>query len=145
MISPERTILLVEDCEDDVLFMQNAMRRAGFINPVQVAVDGQKAMDYLGGLGKYSDRESFPMPCLVLLDLKLPKASGFEVLEWIRADTKLRSLPVVILSGSSLIRDTERAHEKGANSYLVKPPTKESLEGVEKVVGECWVREEAGN
>src|SRR3954451_11936983 len=116
--------------------MQHAMRRAGFVNPLQVAMDGQRAMDYLGGSGEFSDRETFPMPCLVLLDLKLPRVSGFEVLEWIRANTELSRLPVVVLSRSHLIQDMDLAREKRANSYLVKPPTKELLEGVEKVVEE---------
>ena len=136
----ERTILLVEDSDDDVFFMQDTMKRAGLVNPLQVVRDGQQALDYLGGLGKYGDRRLFPMPCLVLLDLKLPRVSGFEVLASIRAKHDLGKLPVVILSGSKLPVEVALAEENGATFYLSKPPTKESLEALEGIVGKCWLR-----
>ena len=78
------TILLVEDEVNDVFFMKHAFEEVGILNPLQVAVDGQEAMDYLGGHGAYADRERFPLPCLTLLDLKLPRVMGLEVLQWIR-------------------------------------------------------------
>src|SRR4051812_1826794 len=81
MDSDGRTVLLVEDTEDDVFFMKDTMKRAGLLNPLQVVGDGRKAIDYLNGNGGYSDRKRFPFPCLVLLDLKLPEYSGFEVLD----------------------------------------------------------------
>jgi CheY-like chemotaxis protein len=141
MDSDGRTILLVEDTEDDVFFMKDTMKRAGLLNPLHVVRDGSKAIDYLNGSGGYSDRKQFPFPCLVLLDLKLPEYSGFEVLDWIRAQAGMKQLPVVVLSGSEIVRDLSLAYQKGANSYVVKPPTREKLEALTKAVGECWLRE----
>jgi CheY-like chemotaxis protein len=138
------TILLVEDNEDDVFFMRDTMKRAGFMNPLQVVTDGRRAVDYLSGSGIYGDRKLFPMPCVVFLDLKLPKMNGYEVLAWIRAKDELRHLPVGILSGSNLVIDIVLARDKGATFYLAKPPTKDALEGLEKIVGTCWLRAKAG-
>src|SRR3954469_18637827 len=100
-----KTILLVEDNEDDVFALRRALKKAQIANPVQVAEDGQKAVDYLAGVGHYADREEYPIPRLVLLDLKLPYRNGMEVLAWIRQQRSLDSLPVVILSGSDEARD----------------------------------------
>ena len=79
-----KTILQVEDDPNDVFFLQHAMKKAGVANPVQVATDGQQAIDYLRGVGKFADRKKFPLPCLILLDLKLPHVMGLDVLKWIR-------------------------------------------------------------
>src|SRR5438105_2103316 len=103
------TILLVEDSADDVFFLQRALKKAQIENPLQVVVDGQQALDYLGGVGNYSNRKEFPLPCLLLLDLKLPRVNGFEVLGWIRQQASLSSLPVVILTSSGEQRDRKRA------------------------------------
>ena len=116
------TILLVEDSADDVFFLQRALKKAQIENPLQVVVDGQQALDYLGGVGNYSNRKEFPLPCLLLLDLKLPRVNGFEVLGWIRQQASLSSLPVVILTSSGEERDRKRAAELGAKAYMVKPP-----------------------
>ena len=115
-------ILLVEDTADDVFFLRRALKKAQINNPLQVAVHGQEAIDYLAGNGNYGDRTKFPLPALVLLDLKLPFVDGFEVLAWLRTQPCLVTLPVVILTSSSEERDRRRAAELGANGYLVKPP-----------------------
>ena len=94
------TILLVEDSADDVFFMERAMKTAKFSATLKVAKDGQVALDYLGGKGEFADREKFPMPCLVLLDLKLPHVLGLDILKWIRNQPALQGLPVVVLSSS---------------------------------------------
>jgi CheY-like chemotaxis protein len=102
-------ILHVEDRDEDVFLLKYAFKRAGIENPVQVATDGQMAIDYLAGVGKFADRQQFPMPCLVLLDLKLPHKMGMEVLEWIRQQPSLKSLIVIILSSSVYEGDIQRS------------------------------------
>ena len=124
------TILLVEDSEDDVFLMRIALKKSGINNPLQVVGDGQRAVDYLAGTGDYSDRERFPLPFVVFLDLKLPYIHGFEVLSWIRQQPQLIAVPVVILTGSAEPRDRVKADALGARSYLVKPPTPDVLTGV---------------
>jgi CheY-like chemotaxis protein len=115
------SILLVEDSPDDVLLVQRAFRKVGATSPMHVVPDGEQAMAYLAGIGVYADRDRHPLPSLVLLDLKLPRRSGFEVLEWVRRQPGLRRLPVVVLTGSDEAADVDRAADLGANSYLVKP------------------------
>ena len=88
-----RTVLLVEDSEDDVFFMRLAWEKAGVSNPLQVVQDGQQALDYLAGAGKFVDRQEYPLPCLVLLDWKLPYLMGVEVLKWIRQQPPFKTLP----------------------------------------------------
>jgi CheY-like chemotaxis protein len=113
-------ILLVEDDENDIFFMERGMKEAGITRRLQVVMDGQEAIDYLGGTGEYSDRDRFPLPCLVMLDLKLPRVMGLEVLKWIRRQPELETLIVIIMSSSKLAPDIAMAYRLGANSYLVK-------------------------
>jgi two-component system response regulator len=131
-------ILLVEDDLNDVFFMQQAMRKAGIVNPVQVATDGQKAIHYLEGTGAFSDRDKFPLPCLVILDLKLPIVMGLDVLKWIRMRPEL-GVPVIILSASSNEADIEAAYRLGANAYLVKPNAVEKLVAIARSIKEFWL------
>jgi DNA-binding response OmpR family regulator len=121
MAVTERTILLVEDDSNDVLLLERAVRKANLPLTLREVSDGELAMQYLSGEGAYADRARFPWPDLVLLDLKLPKRSGFEVLEWIRAQQACKRLPVAVLSSSRHHRDIDRAYDAGANSFLVKP------------------------
>jgi DNA-binding response OmpR family regulator len=107
-------ILHVEDEESDLILLKLAFEQACISLPLQVAADGQMAIDYLSGL-------KFPLPCLVLLDLKLPRKSGFEVLEWLRAQPLLRRIVVIVLTSADHELDIIRAFELGANSYVVKP------------------------
>lgn len=116
-----KCILHVEDDEPYVFLLQLMFERAGITSPVHAVSDGQMAIDYLAGAEVFADREKHPLPCLVLLDLKLPKVSGFEVLKWIRQQPGLRRLVVVMLSSSAQPEDIERAYELGANSYIEKP------------------------
>ncbi len=120
-------ILLVEDNEDDAFFMQRALRQAGIEHQLQIAGDGQQALDYLGATGKYSDRSAYPLPSIVFLDIKLPYKSGLEVLAWIRQQPDFEKLIVIILTSSSEPVDLKRAYQLGANSFVVKPPTPEQL------------------
>src|SRR3954468_6378149 len=113
--------LLVEDEQDDAVLIQRAFRRAKFLNPLQVVRSGEEAMLYLKGEGRYSNRAEFPLPALVLLDLRMHGVDGFELLAWIRSQENLRALRVVVLSGSDAMTDVNRAYHLGANSFLVKP------------------------
>jgi CheY-like chemotaxis protein len=122
-----QTILLVEDSEDDVFLMQRALQKAHLTFPLQIAADGQQALDYLAGHGKFTDRARHPVPALVFLDLKLPYVHGFEVLAWIRGNAALQNLPVVILTSSPEERDRKKAEQLGVSGYLVKPPTREMI------------------
>lgn len=115
------TILLAEDSPADVLLIQRAVRKASVADPIEVVGDGDQAVAYLAGEGAFADRARFPLPGLLLLDLKLPRRSGFEVLAWLRAQPGLRRLPVVVLTSSRLSADVNQAYDLGANGYLVKP------------------------
>lgn len=126
-MNPCSPLLLVEDNEDDVFIFQRAFRRAGLVLPLQVASDGQEAIDYLSGIGRYGDRDLHPMPTMIFLDLKLPRRSGHDVLAWISSQTDLPPLPVIILTSSAEQRDLQRARELGALHYLVKPPSPTAL------------------
>jgi two-component system response regulator len=117
----ERPILLVEDNPDDEEFTLRALQRAKITNPVIVVHDGSEAVDYLFGLGAHARRDASPPPAVVLLDLKLPKLSGIDVLRRMRGDARTRYVPVVVLTSSSQDEDILRSYESGANSYVRKP------------------------
>src|SRR5256885_13845161 len=111
-------ILIAEDREEDVFLIRRAFERAGVRNPLFVVGDGQQAQDYLEGVGKYRNRDEFPLPDLVLVDLKMPKMDGFELLEWIRGTEHLRAMRIVVLTSSEDVYDVNKAYELGANSFL---------------------------
>jgi two-component system response regulator len=117
----ERVILLVEDNPDDVALTLRAFKKSNILNPVVVVHDGKEALDYLFGAGPYADRDVNIMPAVILLDLKLPKVNGLEVLKRIRADERTRFLPVVILTSSKEEQDLINGYRLGANSYILKP------------------------
>src|SRR5437899_6823838 len=114
-------ILLVDDNPDDVLLIQRAFQKAGLRDALKVVRDGAQAIQYLSGSGLYAERQRFPLPFLVLLDLKMPGTDGFDVLQWTRAQPELRRLLIVVLTSSNLQADVDRAYYIGAKSYLVKP------------------------
>ncbi len=136
----QHTLLLVEDQSNDVLLIRRALSKAGIANPLQVVSDGDQAVAYLAGEGDYGDRERFPLPGVVLLDLKLPRRSGLEVLAWLRQQPGLKRLPVVVLTSSTENKDINRAYDLGANSYLVKPVDFGPLLDMLKMVGPYWLR-----
>jgi CheY-like chemotaxis protein len=117
----EKTILLVEDNPDDEELTLRALRKSNIVNEVFVARDGQEAIDFLFATGKHAGREPRAMPAVVLLDLKLPKLNGIDVLHRMRADPRTKLVPVVVLTSSSEDEDMMRSYESGANSYVRKP------------------------
>jgi len=135
-----QALLLVEDNEHDVFLMKRALRQAEIRNPLYVVGDGEQAIDYLAGNGVYNDREMYPFPALVLLDLKLPFRSGHEVLAWIRNEAELNELVVVVLTSSDEPADVNQAYKLGANSYLVKPPSLGQLRDLAKSFKWYWLQ-----
>lgn len=132
-------VLLVEDNDDDVFFFQRAWQQAGVPNPLQVARDGQEAIDLLAGTGPYQGTERGAPPGIVLLDLKLPFRSGHEVLAWIREQPACRRCVVLFLTSSRESTDVRRAYEAGANGYLVKPASASQLTEMVKAFKAYWL------
>ena len=134
------TFLLVEDDPNDATLLAMEFRKC----PAQIRLltvgDGQQAMDFLDGLGAYSDRERYPLPDVILLDLKMPRINGFEFLEWLRGRSArhLRLIPVVVMSSSGLKEDVDRAYALGANSYMVKPIEWRPFRERVKALGIYW-------
>jgi CheY-like chemotaxis protein len=135
----EGVILLAEDDANDVLLIQRAFQRNLVSNPVQVVRDGDEAVAYLSGQAPFADRERHPLPVLMLMDLKMPRKSGLEVLEWVRQQPGLKRLPIIVLTSSNQSPDINRAYELGANSYLVKPAGFDSLLDLVKNLDMYWL------
>lgn len=132
-------ILLVEDDPDDVFFLQEAFKKADMAGALRVVRDGEEAVAYLLGQGAFADRGLHPPPSLVLLDLKLPRKSGLEVLEWRRGQPGMTLVPVVVLTSSVSETDVRRAYELGANAYLVKPIESGAQEEMVETIRRFWL------
>ena len=132
-------ILLVEDNRMDVELTLDAFKEARLLNTIYVSPNGQDALDYLFGRGKYADRITYPMPNLVLLDLKLPGVDGFEVLRQVKSAPILRRLPVIILTSSREEGDRALTYDIGANSYIVKPVSFNGFLDVIKQIEGYWI------
>ncbi len=133
-----KTILQVEDDPNDVFLLQHALKKAGVKNPFQVVNDGQEAINYLKGEGPFADRQKFPFPCLVLLDLKLPLVMGLDVLKWIRQQLKI-PVVVIVLSASAEDTDVAEAYQLGANAFLTKPSEASKLNEMVKAISDFWL------
>ncbi len=123
----QQTILLVDDSENDLFLMRVAFKKANYHKPLQQVRNGEEAIAYLKGEAPYFDRNKFPLPTIMLLDLNMPKKNGFDVLAWVRAQPGLKRLAIVILTASMRSEDVERAFDLGATSFLVKPSNLEAL------------------
>jgi CheY-like chemotaxis protein len=138
METEPRCLLLVEDNHDDVIFMEQAFRDAGLDIPHRVLSDGIEVIDYLEGRSDYADRKRFPLPSHVLLDLKLPRKSGIEILDWMRRHPEFKDLSVIVLSSSKEAHDITRARDLGIDHYLVKPVSYAHLLGMVKHALSLW-------
>ena len=135
----EKMILLVEDNADDEELTLRALRKAKIANEVVVTHDGGEALDFLFGTGAHADRDTSHMPAVVLLDLKLPKLNGIDVLNRMRADPRTRLLPVVVLTSSSQDEDMLNSYESGANSYVRKPVDFSAFASAVTQLGMYWM------
>lgn len=133
-----KTILQVEDDPNDVFLVCHSLRKSGITAEIQVVTDGQQAINYLQGAGKYADRIKYPWPAFVLLDLKLPRVMGMEVLKWIRRESKV-PLVVIIMSASNDDTDIATAYALGANAFLTKPAQSNKLELMLKAASDFWL------
>ena len=139
-MSDHAVILIVEDREDDILLVRKAFEKAQLPNPIHFVRDGEEAVLYLRGDGKYSSRAEHPLPDLILLDLKLPRMDGFELLKWIRREPGIRGLPVVVLTSSDQIRDVNKAYQLGANSFFVKELDFKNYVEFSKLLQSYWMK-----
>jgi CheY-like chemotaxis protein len=138
-MGPQPSLLLVEDNEDDVFLMARALNSASFGCMPQTVADGRLALDYLAGTGSYADRQAYPLPALIFLDIKLPRISGLEVLRWLRAQPDLRQIVVIVLTSSNHPGDIRQAYDLGANSYVVKPASYQELVEFARACKEYWL------
>jgi CheY-like chemotaxis protein len=134
-----KRVLVAEDDPSDVFFLKRAFQMAGVPASLQFVRDGQEAIDYLDGENRFADRTTYPMPDLMLLDLKMPRLDGFDVLNWLRQQPGLKRLLVTVLTSSDQPQDINRAYDLGANSYLLKPHNAEHLSELVKQVQRYWL------
>ena len=133
-------ILLVEDSAQDVELALTALREANLANRIQVARDGEEALDFVFCTGSQADRDITATPAVIFLDLKLPKVDGLEVLRRVKADARTKTIPVVVLTSSNEQRDLLESYELGVNSYIVKPVNFEQFVAAVQDVGMYWLR-----
>jgi CheY-like chemotaxis protein len=132
-------ILLAEDDDNDFFFLERAFLRAQVANPLYRVKDGQEAIEYLRGDAPYDDREKYPLPYIMMLDLKMPRKNGFDVISWVREQPGLKRLPIVVLTSSREDPDVNRAYDLGANTYLVKPVKFEGLVEMTRALNLYWL------
>ena len=132
-------LLIAEDDDNDVFFLQNAFKEADIQNPLQIVHDGQEAIDYLAGNGEFADRSKYPLPYLLILDLKMPRITGMDVLEWLQSQPELRCLPVIVFSSSAHRNDIERAYQLGANAFVVKPAATSKRNDLARLIKGFWL------
>jgi CheY-like chemotaxis protein len=142
-MSRRAVILLAEDEETDAYFVNMAFKKAGLKHSISHVMDGQQVIEYLSGEGRFADRKNHPMPNLLLLDLKMPRVNGFDVLTWLRERPDLKDLPVVVLTSSDYPADIEHACKLGAADYRVKPSSPQQLVHFALDVDASWLKGEA--
>jgi CheY-like chemotaxis protein len=131
-------VLVAEDNPDDALLLRRAIDRAGIRARIKIVRDGEEMLLYLQGLGAYADRSANPLPALMILDIKMPKKTGLEVLEWLAVNPQFSVVPTVVLSSSNVERDIRQAYNSGANTYFVKPSTFEELVETMRMIQQYW-------
>ena len=135
----QKPVLAAEDEESDAMILQLAFKRAGLVTPLVIVRDGQEAVDYLTGQGGYADRTAHPLPALLLLDLKMPRMTGIEVLIWLNERPEFNGLPAVVLSSSPDQSDISRARAAGADEYFVKPHGLGQMVGIIEILRDRWL------
>jgi CheY-like chemotaxis protein len=136
----QAVILVAEDREDDALLIRRAFELARVPYALFFVSDGKEVISYLEGFGKFANRSEYPLPDLLLLDLKMPEVDGFEVIEWIRKQPSLAPLRILVLTSSNEMRDVNRAYRLGANSFLVKPHDFENFIELSRTIHTFWLR-----
>jgi CheY-like chemotaxis protein len=138
MPAPEKLILLVEDSTDDVFVFKRALARTNLKNPVSVAPDVEDAICYLEGVGTYADRSLFPLPSIVIIDLRMPNKDGFHLLEWLHDRPEFWNVNIVVVSGVSRTQEVNRAYKMGASSFLIKPIQEDDLRRLARAYPAYW-------
>ena len=139
---PERAVILIaDDSEEDIILIRKAFEKADVPNPIFAVRNGAEAISYLKGQDRFSNRDEFPLPDLMLLDLKMPGEDCFDVLRWVREQPGLKSLRVVVLTSSDFIREVNEAYQLGANSFMVKPSDFQSFVELGKSISTYWLRQ----
>jgi CheY-like chemotaxis protein len=138
-VKTDRCVLLAEDDPNDVYFLQYAFQEAGINNPLKTVADGQEAIDYLSGTARFSDRNQFPFPGLVILDLKMPHKTGIDVLQWLLTEDELRCVPTIMLSSSAHPLDVEEAYRLGVNAFVVKPSGISQRAELARMIKSFWL------
>jgi CheY-like chemotaxis protein len=133
------TILIVDDDENDIFFVKRAFVEINVHCTFQMLKNGQETIDYLSGHGEFSDREKFPLPMMILMDLKMPIMDGFQVLAWLRGRPGIKVIPTVVFSSSDLPSDITRAYELGANSFMTKSVTYDGLLVKLQTLSQYWL------
>lgn len=132
------TILVVEDDKNDQFLIERAFRKIGVKDPIQIVTNGDEAIAYMKGEGKYADRKKFAYPTFVITDLKMPECDGFAVLEFLKGNPEWAIIPTIVLSASSDCDDIKKAYMLGASSYHIKPQNQEQLQKQLEVINEYW-------
>lgn len=138
--SSQVSILVADDDAQDTMLVRLAAQRASLGLRLDVVKDGEEAIDYLMGRSAFADRQTYPFPSMMLLDLKMPRLNGFDVLNFVRSQPGLRQLPIVIFSSSDDPKDIRRAYDSGANSYLCKPHSNDDLSALLRALEEYWCK-----
>lgn len=131
-------ILVAEDDENDAFILKRAFKKGGIELPVHVCPDGEVAMNYLKGIGQFADRLTYPFPRVLITDLKMPRCSGFDILQWLQSHPECNLIPKIVLSASNHEVDIIKAYQLGANCYFKKPSSIEDLSRMVKIVNEFW-------
>ena len=138
MYDPNYTILLVEDEENDATLVKMAFKRNNITNPVRWVRDGVEAIAYLNGEGAFADRNRYPFPEVLILDLKMPRMNGLELLTWVREHPEFRVIPTIIMTSSRHDLDIQKAYNLGANTYMIKPSSFDELARMVKLTHDYW-------
>lgn len=133
------TILVIEDDQNDQFLIERAFRTIGVTDPIQIVADGAEAICYMMGEGKFSDRKKYAYPTFIITDLKMPRADGFAVLEFLKSNPEWKVIPTIVLSASADVDDIKKAYMLGASSYHIKPRTQEELRNQLAVINAYWM------